>query len=68
MEADIKILEDKIGKLILLCTTLREENQQLRLDLSQANENSHILQNNMQKASSKLQGLLESIPNHKEAL
>ena len=40
MDADLKRLEDKITKLITLCTTLREENNQLRDDLNQAQQNS----------------------------
>jgi cell division protein ZapB len=55
MEADLKSLEEKITKLISLCANLREENSQLRSDLSQT-------KGNMLLASNKLESLLESMP------
>ncbi len=68
MDADLKRLEDKIGKLISLCATLREENIQLRGDLSQAQQNSNTLKSNMLLASEKLEVLLEAIPAETVAL
>ena len=62
MEADIKSLESKITKLITLCGSLREENMQLRDDLMQAKQKADALKSNMEKASNRLEGLLESIP------
>ena len=62
MDADLKRLEDKIAKLITLCTTLREENNQLRDDLNQAQQNSTTLKSNMLLASEKLEVLLETLP------
>ena len=62
MDADLKRLEDKINRLISLCVTLREENTQLRGDLSQAQQNSDTLKNNMLLASQKLEVLLETMP------
>ncbi len=55
MEADLKTLEDKITKLVSLCTSLREENVRLHSDLTQTKDN-------MLQASNKLEVLLESIP------
>ena len=55
MELDLKSLEEKISKLISLCTSLREENIRLRNDLSQTKDN-------MLQASNRLEGLLESLP------
>ena len=55
MEADLKTLEDKITKLVSLCSNLREENVRLRTDLTQTKDN-------MLQASNKLEVLLESIP------
>jgi cell division protein ZapB len=55
MEPDLKSLEEKISKLISLCTNLREENIRLRSDLTQT-------KNNMMQASNKLEVLLESLP------
>jgi cell division protein ZapB len=63
MEADLKSLEEKISKLISLCGNLREENGQLRADLSQAQQKTDSLKNNMLLASNKLETLLESVPN-----
>lgn len=62
MDADLKRLEDKINKLVSLCVTLREENTQLRGDLTQAQQNSDALKNNMLLASQKLEVLLATIP------
>lgn len=62
MDADLKSLEEKISKLISLCTALREENIQLRDDLTQAQQNSDTLKNNMLLASQKLETLLETMP------
>ena len=60
MDADLKRLEDKINKLVSLCVSLREENTQLRGDLTQAQQNSITLKNNMLLASQKLEILLEN--------
>ena len=62
MDADLKRLEDKINKLVSLCVSLREENTQLRGDLTQAQQNSITLKNNMLLASQKLEILLETMP------
>ncbi|WP_020166995.1 MULTISPECIES: hypothetical protein [Methylotenera] len=62
MDADLKRLEDKISKLISLCVTLREENIQLRGNLTQAQQNSDTLKSNMLLASQKLEILLETMP------
>ncbi|MGB7815358.1 MAG: hypothetical protein WBL28_03295 [Methylotenera sp.] len=67
MEADLKSLEEKITKLITLCSNLREENNQLRGDLSQAKQDANTLKSNMQLASDKLEVLLESMPESLEA-
>lgn len=60
MDADIKELEVKLAKLVALCTSLREENTQLR-------EKSDALKNKMAQASIKLEGLLEKLPQGEEA-
>ena len=67
MEADIKILEAKIGKLIGLCANLREENAQLADGLAKAQQDADALKSNMQQASDKLEGLLEAMPQNEEA-
>jgi len=59
METDLKILEEKISKLIAVCGSLREENTQLR-------EKSETLKSNMEQASVKLEGLLGKLPHGEE--
>ena len=61
MEADLKSLEEKITKLISLCSNLREENIRLRRDLTQT-------KGNILLASNKLEGLLESMPQSSESV
>ncbi len=68
MEADLKSLQEKITKLITLCSTLREENIQLRGDLSKAQRDADALKSNMQLAGDKLEVLLESMPESLEVL
>lgn len=62
MEADLKILEDKITKLIALCASLREQNLALRQDLSQTQQDANQLKSNMQAASGRLALLLNALP------
>ena len=60
MELDLKKLEEKVTKLISLCSNLREENTRLRSDLTQTKDN-------MLQASNKLEVLLESLPDGAES-
>ena len=62
MEADLKSLEEKMNKLISLCSNLREENSQLLSDLSQAQQAAATLKSKMLLASNQLEGLLETMP------
>ena len=61
MELDLKKLEEKIIKLISLCSNLREENLRLRSELTQAKDN-------MTQASNRLEALLESLPEGAESM
>ena len=61
MELDLKKLEEKITKLISLCSNLRQENIQLRSDLTQVKAN-------MTQASNRLEALLESLPEGAESM
>jgi len=54
MELDLKKLDEKIAKLISLCSNLRQENIQLRSDLAQAKDN-------MTQAGNRLETLLETL-------
>jgi cell division protein ZapB len=62
MEADLKILEEKIAKLIALCASLREQNLALRQDLTQSQQDANQLKSNMQEASGRLEMLLNALP------
>ena len=61
MELDLKKLEEKITKLISLCSNLRQENIQLRSDLTQAKDN-------MTQAGNRLEALLKSLPEGAESM
>lgn len=62
MDADLKMLELKLSGLISLCSDLRSENTQLRLDLSATQNDVALLKANMVIASERVESLLESLP------
>ena len=62
MDADLKTLELKLSGLISLCSDLRSENTQLRLDLSATQNDVGLLKANMAIASERVEALLESLP------
>jgi cell division protein ZapB len=62
MEIDLKSLEDKLSKLISLCASLRDENQQLKSELTLVTQDSARLKNNMLQASDQLESLLGTLP------
>jgi cell division protein ZapB len=68
MEADLKSLQEKLTKLITLCSTLREENIRLRSDLTQAQDKTDMLKTNMLQASNKLEIIVESLPDGAESI
>jgi cell division protein ZapB len=59
MDADIKELEVKLAKLVDLCASLRAENMQLR-------EKTDALNSKIVQASTKLEGLLSTLPENEE--
>lgn len=67
MEADIRVLEEKITKLVGLYASLRNENQDLRSQLDLARAGADKLKGNMQLAGDKLEKLLESLPQDMES-
>lgn len=67
MEADIRALEEKITKLVGLCASLRNENQDLRSQLDSARTGADKLKSDMRLASDKLEVLLESLPQDMES-
>lgn len=62
MDVDLKALEDKLKQLIGLCQTLRHENLELRQELAQAQDDAKQLRDNMTQASSRLEALLQRLP------
>ena len=62
MDADLKSLEVKLSGLISLCSDLRNENAQLRLDLSATQNDAALLKANMTSASERIEALMESLP------
>lgn len=62
MDADLKVLEQKVTQLILLCDTLRAENAELRLSLNTVESDSATLKSNMAKASERIESLLGNLP------
>lgn len=62
MEIDLKSLEDKVSKLIGICASLRDENLQLRSELTKVAQDSAKLKSNMLQASEQLESLLDTLP------
>lgn len=62
MDSDLKALEQKLSHLIALCNELRVENAQLRNDLSSMQSDTALLKANMEKASERVEALIESLP------
>jgi cell division protein ZapB len=62
MDADLKSLEERVAKLIALCTDLREDNVQLRQEVSKLHQESQSLKLNMTQASVQLEKLLTALP------
>jgi len=62
MDADLKALEEKVARLVALCQSLREENMQLRQDLAQAQDDTKQLRENVTRATTRLEALIERLP------
>lgn len=62
MDADLKALEQKLIQLISFCTSLKDENNELRQSLNQSQQQLNQLQNNMQLASTKIEALMQTLP------
>lgn len=62
MDADLKSLEERVAKLIALCQTLREENVQLRQEVTRLHQDTQSLKVNMTQASVQLERLLSALP------
>jgi cell division protein ZapB len=62
MDADLKALEEKLSGLISLCSELRSENAQLRLDLNTTQSDAALLKASMAQASERIEALMERLP------
>jgi len=62
MEAELKVLEDKIAQLVQLNQRLRAENLHFRQQLANVQNDNKSLSEKMTSAKSRLEALLELIP------
>ena len=62
MDADLKSLEERVTKLSALCGPLRDENVELRQEVSRLHQESQSLKLNMTQASVQLERLLSALP------
>jgi len=62
VETEFQSLEGKVAQFVALCERLRNENAELRRQLSAAQGESKRLQDKVQGAAAKLEGLLSRIP------
>ncbi|MFQ6332305.1 hypothetical protein [Methylophilus sp. 3sh_L] len=62
MDADLKSLEERVTKLIALCGQLRDENVELRQEVTRLHKESQSLKLNMTQASVQLERLLSALP------
>lgn len=62
MDADIKTLEEKLARLLQFCRRLSSENLELRQDLAQAQDENKRLKDHMALAGSRIEALIESLP------
>jgi cell division protein ZapB len=66
MQAEMKALEDKVAQIVQDCLHLRAENMQLRQQLAAAQNDSKRLGDKIQGAQTRLEALLERIPESQE--
>jgi cell division protein ZapB len=66
MEAEINALDDKIKQLLQLCQKLRKDNLALRQQLASAQNQSKLLADKIGAARSRLETLLEQVPEGQE--
>ena len=65
MDAEIKVLEERVGQLIELAQRLRHENRELRQQLAQALSDNKRLTEKVDAAKARLETLLEHLPEEK---
>ena len=62
MDADLKVLEEKIGQFVELAQRLRADNSRLRQQLAQAMTENKRLSEKVDSAKARLEALLERMP------
>ena len=62
MEAEFNSLEAKIAQFVTLCERLRAENQELRQQLATARSDAKRLNEKIDGAKARLEGLLSRLP------
>jgi len=62
METEFSSLEAKVAQFVALCERLREENRDLREQLAAAQSDAKRLNEKIDGASSRLEGLLNRLP------
>ena len=66
MEAELNALDEKVSQLAQLCQKLRRDNNQLRQQLAAALSESKRLAEKVDTATTRLEGLLNQIPDGAE--
>jgi len=66
MEAELNALDEKVSQLAQLCQKLRKDNNQLRQQLAAALSESKRLAEKVNTAATRLEGLLNQIPDGAE--
>lgn len=62
MDADLKVLEEKLNQLVTLCRALGAENTSLKQELAQARDDAKQLKAQIAQASSRLEALIGQLP------
>jgi cell division protein ZapB len=62
VEAELKSLEAKVAQVVDLCERLRNENRELRQKLASAESDAKRLNEKIDGAKSRLEGLLNRLP------
>jgi len=66
MQAELKSLEEKVAQIARMCQQLRSENIQLRQQLATAQNRGKLLNDKIQGAQTRLEALMEQIPEASE--
>ena len=66
MDAEIKLLEERVAQLVELTQRLRHENRELRQQLAQATSDNKRLSEKVEAAKARLERLLAHLPEEGE--